>query len=391
MRTFSLSFIICLLLGALVFCGSVSAEPVKQGWPIMCTDYGAQGAATINGTKYITCKKLLAGSAPGTPVYVEITEPIGAKASAASLSVTPATDGIFVTRLRDGDGTTLADVLDAGLDNAPNTLNGAVTYSFNSFWDGSAWDRVTAQAAGDALSATQQGADTLSFNLFYDGTQFRRWLGAAANSDAVAATTVAPYQLSLGLAYDIDNTQWHRLSFLNSHADNQNVNRGGVWGANVLYLYDGATLDMALAGTSGGLQSETVNWPSAYSEGSAHVSTNRKSLEKYEDEQDTADVAAVATTILDEQDISGYDCCFYIYNTDATQALTDLDVETNFENANWATQAIELTSGCSDTLGAGLGCVYCNNDAVKWVRVRATGNANPNEVDMTVALECVVR
>jgi hypothetical protein len=99
-------------------------------------------------------------------------------------------------------------------------------------------------------------------------------------------------------------------------------------------------------------------------------------------------IAAVAVDIFDPVDISDVGSwCLYIKNTDAADAFTDLDILTNYEDANWD-DAVELVQTvCVDTLAADTLCVYCvSNSAYKFIKVSATGQANPNESSSSVSL-----
>lgn len=98
---------------------------------------------------------------------------------------------------------------------ADGVLNTAVpspyVQNFPSLWDpiNLRWNRQTVYAAGDGLSATLDGTPVLSLGTFYDGTNYRRWRGAAASSDAVVTTTVAPYVNGLNMYYST-STVWRR-------------------------------------------------------------------------------------------------------------------------------------------------------------------------------------
>jgi hypothetical protein len=74
--------------------------------------------------------------------------------------------------------------------------------------------------------------------------------------------------------------------------------------------------------------------------------------------------------------------CIYIHNNDGADDSTDLDIEVSPDSTTW----IELTqSVCPDVLTSGTMCVYCvAGSAYHYLRVQATGNANPNEVDFEV-------
>jgi len=250
-------------------------------------------------------------------------------------------------------------------DTVPTTTIAPYVGGFNHAYDtvGDVWQRVSMHAAGDALGATAEGLDSLSYNLFYDGTNYRRWLGAQANSDAVATTTVAPYNLSLNLAYDIDNSQWHRLNFINTHADDQAYTVGGLLTGSVLYADDGAQLDMLKLGATGGLQTEVDNWPSAFSEGDANVTTHKGSIATYHPAKtagtavDDAGGGTTGDIVLASTEVIGYpNWTLYIKNVGggSGDALASVYVMVSPDGTNWYTiTVLDADETAAQTLTSG--------------------------------------
>jgi hypothetical protein len=205
---------------------------------------------------------------------------------------------------------------------------------FNMGYDanGANWDRMTLRQAGDGLSATQMSLETLSYNLFYDGTNYRRWLGAQMNSDAVAATTYAPWTGSFGMLYQTDTSDWARRSgeaadggtlaatidsaynfsltygwdgatwspgsMVTTHADGLALTLNGLNIAAFLYGYNGATMDLLPTTAIGGLQVGIEAWHPAYDAGNGWINTFKDDINVY---------APAATTATAVDDAAGGD------------------------------------------------------------------------------------
>lgn len=275
-------------------------------------------------------------------------------------------------------------------------------------WDGAAWDRLTVQAAGDALSATRQGLDALAFNLFYDGTNFRRWLGAAAG-DVLAAAPVAPYSLGLNLFYDGTNfRRWLGATLsdalaaapvapytiaLNTFYDGANNRRWqGVtsadnlslpvapWTNSVLMGYDGATLDMLRVGAVGELEVTDVATRPGEDAANDWRKVKKQSIAVYTPAatMGTA-VAAAPVIVLASTEVLSYpNFCIYLKNAGGGGGgpLTDANVQVSPDGTLW----ISIVSTVCDAITTGLGCVQCvTNNAYRYVRVYATAAAPAND------------
>lgn len=82
--------------------------------------------------------------------------------------------------------------------------------AYNLFYDGTNHRRWLGATLADNLPAAPVAPYTISLGTFYDGTNNRRWLGAQMNSDAVVATTYAPWVGSFGMFFDQENGDWNR-------------------------------------------------------------------------------------------------------------------------------------------------------------------------------------
>lgn len=295
-------------------------------------------------------------------------------------------------------------------DNIATTTVAPWTGAFNYAYDatGGNWDRMTLVTSADNLSATPQGLSTISQSHFYDGSNFRRLLGATQANDNIATTTVAPWGGSFLYGYDSSGGNWDRLNVNTSgelkvatsgagaikdgvdsiYADVEDNNADGkattlnplsVWA--VLYGYNGSTLDMIRSGASKELTvTDIVTRPGE------DWNNNRRDINKsatgvYAPAKETSgQILATPVVVLAAKEILGYpNCCIYMKNLDASQSLTDVDLQVSPDNTTW----IDLTEPSScDTLAAGVSCVTClSNNAYRYVRLRATAAAVAADVD----------
>ena len=117
--------------------------------------------------------------------------------------------------------------------------------NFSHLWDtvNDNWDRMTGMEI--KLSVKDMMALlTYSANMFLVGDTWYDWTGAQMNSDAVVATTRAPYVGSFGMAYDNTGAVWQRLNLLGSFADGVATTENGLVTASMNYGYNGTTFDL---------------------------------------------------------------------------------------------------------------------------------------------------
>ena len=95
--------------------------------------------------------------------------------------------------------------------------------------------RIIAYTGGDAITATPMGLSEISFNHFYNGANFRRWLGAAMSSDAIAVTTEAPWVGSFMHIYDGTANTWERLDSFNVQFSGKLLDGMVVYSANTFW------------------------------------------------------------------------------------------------------------------------------------------------------------
>jgi len=249
-------------------------------------------------------------------------------------------------------------------------------------------DRTTAANMANVLElsltmpATSWGLTTKSGTYFYDGANFRWWLGAAASSDAVASTTVAPFTQSLGLAWDLTGSTWKRLPMIDPHAYNQAYTIGGIATASVMYADDGATLDPLKVGGSGELQiTDVATRPGE------NVADNLREINKKNTQEvtpayeNTATIGTATVTIFASREvINDPNFCLWVKNTDGVDPIIDVDIEGSPDGTEW----VDLGWAACDGLVAGSTCVYCvSGNAYRYIRGRGTA-ADANQASSRV-------
>lgn len=300
-------------------------------------------------------------------------------------------------------GTTIAD------DIASTYMPYVGAFSMGYDTVGGNWDRNSRHAAGDALSATQMGIDSTSFTHFYEGggSTFRRWYGDDLNNATYTtpANLYAPFDQSFMYGWDTtNNDRWHRISVdstgavvtagsgsmaikdgdsavladvIDNYTDNLAVGLNGLMSASVMYLYDGATLDMGRAGAVGELQVTDVATRPGEDAANDLVKTKKVDTGTLAPAKTTtAAIGAVAAVVLASTEVLSWpNYCIYIQNDDAADSFTDVDYQVSADGAAW----VDLTEPAAcDTLAPTVTCVFCEGPhAYRYVRVQVTGAAGP--------------
>jgi len=263
---------------------------------------------------------------------------------------------------------------------------------------------------------TRYGVVTASGNYFDNGTTWRRWIGAQANSDAVAATIQAPYTLDFNLGWDFTNSLWKRIrtdtngalitnqlttfpgygriqdgdstvltDVLDTQADGQATTINGVVTSSILYGYNGATFDMLRLSDTNGLIVNVEDWPVAFDEGNAWAATYKKAINTFHPAKEaTTTTVGTVTTVLASEEVLGYpNFTIYADNVDATHALIDFDVQVSPDNTVWID--LDLTGSTCLTLASGAACVYSvQNQSYRYVRARATDDGDAVDLEVWI-------
>lgn len=147
----------------------------------------------------------------------------------------------------------------------------------------------------------------------------------------------------------------------------------------VMYLDNGATLDMAKVGATGGIQSETVNWPNSYDSGNGtqHMTIkDRKPVQPGKQGPTAVDAAGggvVGDVVFSSRAIlTDNRWCVYIVNVGGGtgDALSDAILLTSptgaageWENMSW--------TKCDTLTNSGFSCSYCSDTARAYIQVEA--------------------
>lgn len=123
---------------------------------------------------------------------------------------------------------------------------------------------------GDSISQSSivYSLNTVSFLYGYDGSNFRR-INVASSADATLTPSNSIFVISSLYAYDIANSQWHRIGLSASPSDTISIANFGYLlnVASVLYAYDGTDLRRLICDTSGKLKVNLENKVEGSSEG----------------------------------------------------------------------------------------------------------------------------
>jgi hypothetical protein len=265
-------------------------------------------------------------------------------------------------------------------DNVVATTRAPWTANFLFGYDGATWDRLTTTAAGDALLVTHAGLDTLSYNLFSDGANYRRWLGGQANVESEDEADYIPFTQSYLRGYDAASSSWRWLNVVDTHADGLALTLNGVNTASFMYIYNGATMDLALASATGGLVTYTENWPNSFDEANGWNKTQKTSIATLAPAKETTTgIGTAAQTVISSTEVLDWpNVTVYLENDDGADPFTDADFQVSPDNATW----ISLTWTACDALAAGEACVFqITNHSYRYVRVQVAA-ADANDVDV---------
>jgi hypothetical protein len=164
---------------------------------------------------------------------------------------------------------------------------------------------------------------------------------------------------------------------IDTYTDNLAVGLNGLMSASVMYLYDGATLDMGRAGAVGELQVTDV--ATRPGEDAANDLRKTKKVDiavLAPAKTTTAAIGAVATVVLASTEVLSWpNYCIQIQNDDAADSFTDVDYQVSADGAAW----IDLTEPAAcDTLAPTVSCIFCEpSHAYRYVQVKVTGAAGP--------------
>lgn len=421
------------LFAALIVLSAVAnAEPLKIGEPMVCSDAEKIGDATVEGSRFVTCRMARLGLTAGNPVHVapaagamptNITQLAGnpinlgaGNVGAGTLRVTIATNDVnsaaqttSLAIMDDWDEADRAKVnpivgqagvaAGAGIIGANTqrvtvaTDDTLVTNStailadtaIMSLWEDGA-NNANVNIAAQSLTAVKVSDDAnanainnpMYMQISQDGTN----AVAAANPLPVSSTMAAnalnntiKVELSDGTNAFFDSTSYPGYvrnqdgdgtdlqDVLSTFADNLAYTLNGAVNMSVMYVDDGATLDMVKAGASGGVTTEVQNWPSAFSEGDANVTTHKGSVAAYTPAATTGtavDSAGGGTTgdiVLASTEVIGYpNWTLYIKNAGggSGDALASVYVMVSPDGTNWYTITnLDADETAAQTLASG--------------------------------------
>ncbi len=281
------------------------------------------------------------------------------------MSLAPGT--IMETRIRDGNGNTLADVVASDGSDFNDSFLALLAKSIGYAWDAtnSVWRPVNTVTPSSSSIPTSSGLwFILTKNLIY------------------------------GLS--LSTNEWFPVN-VETVGDNIGT-RNGIVANSVLYTYDPGsavytygisyTPSGSAASSYRGLVTSSQNlvynsgmskWYPMASNTNGEVYTQKRGTNTYSPTKETtSNIAGSAVVVLASKEIIGYpNWCIYLANNDNTDPLTDVDVQVSPDDFATASSTIDLAEPVAcDTLAAGAGCVSCySGSSFRYVRVRATANA----------------
>lgn len=293
------------------------------------------------------------------------------------------TSGSGSTKIQDGDGADLADVAHMDGTAPAITLHALDVISGMNFWEPTG-------GAGGANPAS-----------------FSRWNGDDMNNATYTTplSLYSPFAQTFLYGWDsTNNDRWHRINVdstgalvtagsgsnsikdgdsavladvIDTYTDNLAVGLNGLMGGSVMYLYDGATLDMGRAGAVGELQVTDVATRPGEDAANDWRKSKKQEIAVYSPAVETSGaIGAVAVVVLASKEVLSFPSyCVYVKNNDAADSLTDIDYQSSPDAASW----VDLTEPAAcDTLAPGVMCVFCESgNAYRYIRVQATGAAGP--------------
>jgi hypothetical protein len=244
--------------------------------------------------------------------------------------------------------------------------------NFNHAWDAQNdnWDRMT----GTDITLSWKDVFALftyNANMFYVPDAWQDWVGAQMNSDAVAATTAAPWVGNFGHFYQTDATNWARRSGETADGGDIAATVDAAYNFNLTYGWNGATWSAVPTTANGGLQVGLEEWHPAYDAGNDWVAEYKKDIAVY-------NPAATAGTAVDDAGTDVVCASTYVLNLPnwtvmvknagggSADAFSDVDVQVSYDETTWAS----LTSTACDSLASGVVGVCYEASAVAYPYVR---------------------
>lgn len=326
-------------------------------------------------------------------------------------TVVPPAGTVWEVRLRDGDGTYLADVVQSNNSDVPTNifslLSKILTYGYDS--GAGNWKPIGMEVVGNNITG-RNGLIGISAMYAYN-------VGMVATSPLLSYSPVAAFASVTGLlttsqntAYDVATSRWYNMrsdstgalivnqnttypgygriqdgdstilqDVEDNQADDKALTINGAVTTSIMYAYNGAVLKMLRVGASNELQVTDVATRPGEDAGNDWRKVKKQSTNTYyPTKQTTSNIAGSAVTVLNSVEVLGYpNFCVYLSNNDAADPLTDVDIQVSPDNFATASSTIELAEPVAcDTLAAGTGCVMCySGHAFRYLRVRATANA----------------
>jgi hypothetical protein len=156
----------------------------------------------------------------------------------------------------------------------------------------------------------------------------------------------------------------------------------------VLYLYDGATLDMGRATASGGLQVGVEAWPNSYDSGNGWQKVKKEEVGVYDPAVTTGtavddagtDIICASTYVLD---LPNWTVWAKNAGGGSGDAFNDVDVQVSYNDSDWAS----VTSTACDALASGAlaVCYTGSNLSYAYARVVAsTGGGDDTTADCVI-------
>lgn len=263
-----------------------------------------------------------------------------------------------------------------------DTLSGKYNFMYTGshmlFYNGTYFQRWTGETWDSSMTAAPTNPSVNSFNVFYNGTVSQYLVGSLLSTEYVDDAGYAPHGKTMLHGYDVAapaGQEWKYINMLSTQADGQAASINTFMTSSFLYGYNGSTFDMLRVGASNELQVTDVatrpgedvgnDWRKIRVES---ISTDAPAF------TDTAIVGGAGLTIaLAGLEVIGWEkVCLYFYNSGAN-AFTDVSIETSADNTNY-TGDLGFTS--CDSAAVGVTCVYCFEDAYRYVRARVSSAVN---------------
>ena len=269
--------------------------------------------------------------------------------------------------------------------NYPALNVAAGLYAFDSV-GGANMSRLIQTTPADATTAAA-ALNVENFNMAWDATN-SHWdrVRSDVNGALIVnqSTTVPGY----GRIQDGDSTVLADVE--DANADAKALTLNPLMTASVMYLYNGATIDMARNGAVKELQVTDVATRPGEDAANDWRKTKKQEIAVWTPAKEASgDIVAAATIVLASKEVVSWpNCCIYYRNKDAGVSLTDAALYTSPDNggtcgdANWA----QISWNDCETLAHGATCVYCFSEmAYRYVCGTASAAANPNDVDSVEA------